>query len=630
MTPPKFSRPLIAAWLAAVVFLCAVYFDGLRTWFYQDDFAWLSLLGQTHSFRSLLHSLFEPAAQGTMRFLSERAFFLIFERIFGFYNLPWRIAVFLTAAADLALITWLCLQATGSRLAAGLAPFFWVANAALVIPMSWDSAYNEVLCPLFLMAALALFDRYLTTGRRSFWWWQMVVFTLGFGVLEINTVYPAIAAVWLLAVRREADRRRLVSLIPGIAISVAYFVLHQAVAPAPNSGPYALHIDSRLFSTLATYWKWSLVSAFWSQLGHSPVKETIIVWVESAVLLAEFLRRWAQGRRDIWFFAAWFLLTLGPMLPLPNHLLDYYLTIPGIGLALFAATAIADAMSSGAIAGSVAIIAAGLWLFVMLQVVHIGTRYWFQESLPVRALVLGADAAKRTHPGKAIVIEGLTDSTWARSFPDSAFTRLGVGPVYLTPDTADRLRPLVNSERLDSEVLEPGVMRQAITHSEVVIYSIHGDHLRNITSEWARLHFASLAAGLPRRVDAGSPLYSYLLDPRWLRIENGARRMPSHAALKLAGPAADDVLVLDGFHSLQRSDGIEHLSVTIDGIDVGSTVITRNDPDSRFHRLFNLPSVLTGRDWITVEFAVDPVLPKPEGAETGLFFGTVALKKGLF
>ena len=50
----------------------------------------------------------------------------------------------------------------------------------------------------------------------------------------------------------------------------------------------------------------------------------------------------------------------------------------------------------------------------------------------------------------------------------------------------------------------------------------------------------------------------------------------SHIALKMAGPNADDVLVLNGFHSLQHSGEMQHLSVTIDEIGVGSTAIDSN------------------------------------------------------
>src|SRR5579864_6512182 len=107
---------MILAWDVPVAFLLWLWSDGLRTWFVADDFAWLSLLGNVHSFRDLLLALFAPAAQGTIRPWSERGFFLLFESLFGIDGLPFRIWVFLTIAADLALIVWITRRITGSLL----------------------------------------------------------------------------------------------------------------------------------------------------------------------------------------------------------------------------------------------------------------------------------------------------------------------------------------------------------------------------------------------------------------------------------------------------------------------------------------------------------------------------------
>ncbi|MEP6717354.1 MAG: hypothetical protein ABJC09_17420, partial [Terriglobia bacterium] len=160
-------RPGRARWLwlaAPVVFLLVLYQEGLRTWFVADDFAWLGLLRQVHSFRDLLRALFEPAAQGTIRPWSERGFFLLFESLFGLDPLPFRVMVFATMAANLWLLGWIMRMITGSRLAGLVAQICWVASASLATIMSWTSAYNEALCAFFLLLALALFCRFAEKG----------------------------------------------------------------------------------------------------------------------------------------------------------------------------------------------------------------------------------------------------------------------------------------------------------------------------------------------------------------------------------------------------------------------------------------------------------------------------------
>src|ERR1700691_3321228 len=146
-------------WLLPIACLFWLYSDGLKAWFMADDFAWLGLLRQVHASRSLLNALFAPEAQGTIRPWSDRGFFLLFETLFGLDSLPFRICVFITMAANLTLVAWITRRITASPVAGPLAAVLWTANASLSTVMAWSSAYNEALCPLFLLAALACFIR---------------------------------------------------------------------------------------------------------------------------------------------------------------------------------------------------------------------------------------------------------------------------------------------------------------------------------------------------------------------------------------------------------------------------------------------------------------------------------------
>ena len=52
--------------IPAVVCL-AVFWRAPFVWFRTDDFAWLGLRLEVHNFKSLLHALFRPEAEGTVR-----------------------------------------------------------------------------------------------------------------------------------------------------------------------------------------------------------------------------------------------------------------------------------------------------------------------------------------------------------------------------------------------------------------------------------------------------------------------------------------------------------------------------------------------------------------------------------
>lgn len=133
----------IAYYGLPMLFCLAVHWMALRTWFFADDFAWLGL-PQELEWNSIWHVLFAPAAQGTVRTLSERLYFLVFTWLFGIDALPLRIWAFLTQFASIALLIQIARRLTRSEVAGFLAPILWVANSAIAGAIGWSSAYNEI------------------------------------------------------------------------------------------------------------------------------------------------------------------------------------------------------------------------------------------------------------------------------------------------------------------------------------------------------------------------------------------------------------------------------------------------------------------------------------------------------
>ncbi len=628
------SLLVILWWLAPVAFLFWLYRDGLKVWFIGDDFAWLGLLRGIHGFHDFLAALFAPQAQGTIRPWSERAFFMLSESLFGLESLPLRICAFITMAANVALVAWIARRITDSRLAGFLAPIFWVANTALIDVMSWNSAFNEALCALFLLLATALFIRWDETGQRKFWWWQLVVFVLGFGALEINVVYPALAAAYALFVAAGERRKRLlVSLTPLFCLSVLYFVLHRMAAPLPASGPYVLHLDGRIFATLATYWRSAIIPKAWADSGHFTRPEQAVFWAATVTLACFLAYGIAKRRYQVLFFVFWFLISLAPMLPLADHLTGYYLTIPMIGVAMLAASGVArawqsaDSVAPGHWVLRIAVAALAVaWLLPMIEASRAGVDWWVDHSRQARALVLGVAAAHESHPGKTIVLDGVHSDLYDETIAESAFYPEGVDDVYLTPGAENRIHPSDNPGMLEKVVLDPAIMRHAVTHEEVVVYSFLGDHLRNTTGDWERNALDDASSWQPRRVEAASPLWAYLLGPEWYGLEPGIRWMPQRATVRLGGPrSAGDRLLLEGFCPEQQlKAGPLHLSVSVDGIPLKNAQI--DNPETDFRRLFDMPSSLTGKPAVEVAIGVDRVIHDAGGRELGLVFGTIAIE----
>src|SRR6266481_274460 len=102
-----------AFWLVPPLLCLAIYGRGLAAWFQADDFAWLALRLHVHDWPSLREALFAPMAQGTIRLWSERAFFMGLESLFGLNAVPFRVVVFLTQCANLALLAAVTRRITG-------------------------------------------------------------------------------------------------------------------------------------------------------------------------------------------------------------------------------------------------------------------------------------------------------------------------------------------------------------------------------------------------------------------------------------------------------------------------------------------------------------------------------------
>jgi hypothetical protein len=620
-----------AWWLLPVLFLLWLYKDGLFAWFLADDFAWLNLIHEVHSPHDLMHAMFAPMAQGTIRPWSERGFFMAMETLFGLDALPFRIVVFATAAADLVLISWLARRMTGSRVAGFAAPILWASNSALVRAMTWSSSYNEIMCPLFLLTALALFIRFAETGRLSFWWWQMLVFTLGFGALEINVVYPVLAGAWVLladsAPAKNPARRiyLLKSLLPLAATSAAYYVVHRIAAPLPTSGAYALHLDRSIFRTLVLYWKWALAPEPMERFGYRHFSENLVVIVGTLAIAAFIVTELRKRRLTVLFCLVWFIVTLAPMLPLSGHRTDYYITIPVIGTALLGAAAVGEYWYRSNLLRGMVAIPILVYLWAMVPVTRGVTHWWFEQSVSSRAIVLGVRAARATHPGKAIVLDGVTTQLFNLVLGDSPFAAAEIDNVYLTTGSELNIKPDPGMADLEAMVLEPAVMAHAITHNDVVVYSLESDHLRNITGRYTRSASDRTVDRLPTRVDVGNSLYAWLLGPTWLPAESGFRWMPGRATLRMGVPATGGSrLEVEAYcPEAQLLQSSRHLIILIDGVVAVDTRIY--DPESSFKRLFSVPAVMAGKSEIEVEIRVDPVARKNE-QDYGLIFGKVAIR----
>ncbi|MBS1858775.1 MAG: hypothetical protein JST11_25615 [Acidobacteria bacterium] len=521
------------AWYALPCLLClALHWNGLTAWFRADDFAWLGTGIDVNNFHDLLSALFAPQAQGTIRPLSERAFFMAGFGLFGLDALPFKMVVFATEFAALVLAASIGARLTGSRAAGVCAACFWVMNGSTVLPLGWTCVYNQVLCSFLLLLAFHFLLRFDETGRRRYEVGQWIAFLLGLGALELAVVYPAIAAAWALLTARRHFRRTL----PLFAVSLAYTALHNAVAPVGRAGDYGMHFTGSMLRTLGIYWTWSVGPTFL----YTPF--VLPAWLLPAGVAAVTLglaafaaARLREGARLPLFFLAWYAIAIAPVLPLRDHMTEYYVFLPVIGLAWLGGWAAAEAWRTGGARRIAAALLVVIYAGMALPEVFASGAWNREITLRVRALVEGVAGAHERYPGKSILLAGVDSTLFWNGVLDRPFRLFGLDDLYLAPGSEGRIDAHPDLGDISRYILPAGVVEDALKRDKLVVYDASGARLRNITAEFAAL---PRSTSLPRRIDAASPLTSYLLGPEWYPSDGDHRWMPKRATLRIAGPAA--------------------------------------------------------------------------------------------
>lgn len=541
------------AWrLAPLLLLLALYWPGLTNWFYQDDFGWLNLRHDVHSIRDLGPALFAPKAHGNIRPLGENAYFLVLSSLFGVNALPFRICAFATAVAGMILLGSIARRLTASRAAGFSAQVLWIANTGVSAAMCWTSIYNQLLSGFFLLLAFWFLLRHIETNAMRDAIGHWAAFVLGLGALETNVVYPVIAAVYALLFARAYLKK----ILPMIAVSALFVWAHFHFAPPAHDGVYALHLGPAIFSTLWFYWT--------SALGPSPVillTLAVLGWLAWCVRM----RHWLPL-----FGLAWFVIVLGPYLPLTDHRMDYYLTVPVIGIALLGAAAIASTVRLHWIWKAVTVACVTIYLVPSLPAAWKIARWHHDRGERVEDLVLDVADIHDAQPGKIILLEGIDSELFWSGIVDLPFRAMEIPHVYVAPGSEGRIEAPPNL--LVKYILPQALALRALQDGSAVVYQVDGPTLRNITGQYRAAAEASWKPQTPRFVNLGDPVFAAYAGAGWDDCAGGYRMLHRVAMVRVGGPhAPDDRLYVGVFRTTNFQLGVQ-----VNGVDLPTAVMHRS------------------------------------------------------
>ncbi len=615
---PAGARPAVLRalyWLVPPLFCLWMHWLGFRAWFRADDFAWLHLADTVSNFHDFLLAVFRPLAEGTLRPFSERIFFMAGSVLFGLNALPYRIVIFATQFANLALVAAIGTRLTGSRAAGFWAAIFWVVNCSLMLPLGWACVWNQILCGFFLLLAFWLLLRYIETGARRYNVAQWIVFVLGFGALELNLVYPALAATytWLCA------RHRFRGTLAMVPVSIAYFVLHLWVAPPPT-GDYARHFGPSMLHTLWTYWTLSVGPTYFkTPLGLSHRELLAGIGLLTAALAAVVLVQLRARKWAVLFCPVWYLAILVPVLPLRDHITEYYPALPVIGLCWLGAWGLVEAWRAGVAWKSAAVLLAAIYGLMVIPALRADTAWNYARTVRVRRFLGGLAAAHRLHPHQAILLDGVDRYLFVDAVRELAPRLIGIERVYLVPGS-DRRPDLEHEDEIGDFVLSGALTSSALSRDDAVVYDVSGPRLRNVTANFMQMR---IARSLPAALNLADPLVAGLLGPEWYHSDENHRWMPKRATLRMAGAehAGQSLYLRGNCGEEELRPGPLSITVTVDGVPLPPVLVR----SPRFEVSFPLPAAAKPEMHVTIESSRIFRVPGDD-RDLGLAFDEIAVR----
>ncbi|HEY3741492.1 MAG TPA: hypothetical protein VGL53_16685 [Bryobacteraceae bacterium] len=569
------SPKLFAGYLLPCVVLFVVHYNALRTWFLMDDFAWLGLHLQYFGPRDLLEILFKPQAQGTVRVLSERLFFLVFGGLFGMKAGPFHYWVFLTQCGSLILANAIVRRLSGSALAGIAAATLWALSHVTAVSLAWLSSYNEILCGFLMLAAFY-------SLIRGHWTLQWIFYLLGFLTLEVTVVYPAIACLYVWFTSRQQLKKALWLWIPSIAFTLFHFL----AIPKSNDAAYKMTFDAGIIVNLGRY---ALNAVGPRELPNvmQDMPAPISVWVASAIasLLAIFIAFKLWKREWIPLLGlAWFVIFLGPILPLQNHFSDYYTTIASFGLAMLGGWAFENAMRTGWTLRILALAAVATFSWCEVDQAQ-GTEEWYRlHSGEMHIVLNGVDRIWHERHADAVLLAGIDDELYISGFLDSPFRLYGIDNVYLLPGSESSIRSIPKSK-----ISMLATQQQAdslLASGKTIVAAFDGRGITDVTDTYTAIRQGKLKVTVVRMSERA---WSSRLGPGWNDVEGQYRWMPARATVLVDTPSQTParlyVKVYCPKSILDAASGKLTLKASIAGKPMGAQAVNEGEQLVQFNAL---------------------------------------------
>lgn len=343
---------LSAIFILSSIFLSfLVYKSSITAYFFQDD--WFSLRISNAKTLTQFFGFFIPRQDVIYyRPLGMQLPFFILRSLFGINPLPFHAVVFITHAANIALVYFLIRLIRKDTFTALLAAFMYGISAVHYTTMFWPATYAFVLGPAFFFLSFIFYILSIKKKSQSIYLLSIGLFISGLLVNEITAVLLPILLFYQLYIKKLDFKR----LVPYFINVILMFILRFLIFSPPVSGSYEIGVSKELLLNLRAYFLWSfnwpeeIKAQFVSLFGLNPqfindfkgyfwlFTVTFFISIIAYVVIPFIFMIVKKDRRLInllLFGISWFLIGLLPVIFFTQHSFSYYLPISLVGLLFF-------------------------------------------------------------------------------------------------------------------------------------------------------------------------------------------------------------------------------------------------------------------------------------------------------
>src|SRR5205085_4286875 len=177
------------------------------------------------------------------------------------------------------------------------------------------------------------------------------------------------------------------------------------------------------------------------------------------------LRQWRA-----FLFPAWFVIVLSPLLPLRQHITYEYLTVPLIGLAMWAGAAVVAGFEAHSWKRVATVLLLVNYIGVSIPIGNSLIRLYHDRSIRARDFVYGVASLHETRPDSIAILRGVSTEMFDDAIYPRALQLAGVREVYLLPEEKQRIIGGLPLESAASFFIDGARERDVLAQGRAVVY----------------------------------------------------------------------------------------------------------------------------------------------------------------